>query len=107
MDWYHLTKEAEIASPALLLFDECIDANLRRMIEIAEGPARLRPHVKTHKLGPLVERQLALGINKFKAATIAEAEMCAQADAPDVLFAMPPVGPNIGRLCALATKYPG
>ena len=77
------------------------------MIEIAGDPARLRPHVKTHKLGPLVARQLALGIDKFKAATIAETEMCAQAGAPDVLLAMPPVGPNIGRLCALAKKYPG
>lgn len=106
MDWYRLTNEAEVASPALLLFEERIDSNLRRMIEIAGGPERLRPHVKTHKLGPLVARQLALGIKKFKSATIAEAEMCAQAGAPDVLLAMPAVGPNVARLCALAQKYP-
>jgi D-serine deaminase-like pyridoxal phosphate-dependent protein len=105
MDWYRLSNEAEVASPALLLFDERIDANLHRMIEIAGDAARLRPHVKTHKLGPLVARQLALGINKFKAATIAEAEMCAQAGAPDVLLAMPTVGPNVKRLCALAKAY--
>ena len=72
MAWYRLTNEAEVASPALLLFEERIDSNLHRMIEIAGDPARLRPHVKTHKLGPLVARQLALGIDKFKAATIAE-----------------------------------
>ncbi|MDR3404731.1 MAG: D-TA family PLP-dependent enzyme [Chthoniobacter sp.] len=107
MDWFRLTNEAEVASPALLLFEERIDSNLRRMIEIAGSPERLRPHVKTHKLGPLVAKQLALGINKFKSATIAEAEMCAQAGAPDVLLAMPPVGPNAQRLCALAKKYPG
>ena len=107
MNWYQLTNEAEVASPALLIFEERVDANLQRMIEIAGDPARLRPHVKTHKLGPLVARQLALGIDKFKAATIAEAEMCAQAGAPDVLLAMPPVGPNVNRVCALATKYPG
>src|SRR5476649_2830317 len=105
-DWFRLHDEAAIPSPALLLFRERIEHNLHRMIEIAGDPARLRPHVKTHKLGPLVARQLALGIHKFKAATIAESEMCAQAGAPDVLLAMPPVGPNIGRLCALAKKYP-
>ena len=47
------------------------------MIEIAGGAQRLRPHVKTHKLGPLVKRQIELGITKYKCATIAEAEMCA------------------------------
>jgi len=107
MDWFRLTNEAEVASPALLIFEERVESNLRRMIEIAGGAERLRPHVKTHKLGPLVERQIALGIKKFKSATIAEAEMCAQAGAPDVLLAMPPVGPNMQRFCALARKYPG
>lgn len=107
MEWYQLANEAEVASPALLLFEERIESNLRLMIKIAGGPERLRPHVKTHKLGPLVRRQIELGITKFKCATIAEAEMCAQSNAPDVLLAMPPVGPNVGRFCALARKYPG
>ncbi|HSI10575.1 MAG TPA: alanine racemase, partial [Chthoniobacter sp.] len=107
MDWFRLSNEAEVASPALLIFEERVESNLRRMIEMAGGTERLRPHVKTHKLGPIVERQIALGIKKFKSATIAEAEMCAQAGAPDVLLAMPPVGPNMQRLCALARKYPG
>jgi D-serine deaminase-like pyridoxal phosphate-dependent protein len=106
MEWYQLANEAEVASPALLLFEERIESNLRHMIEMAGGPERLRPHVKTHKLGPLVRRQIELGIRKFKCATVAEAEMCAQAGAPDVLLALAPVGPNIGRLVALARKYP-
>jgi D-serine deaminase-like pyridoxal phosphate-dependent protein len=106
MDWYRLKNEAEVASPALLIFEDRVESNLKRMIEIAGGADRLRPHVKTHKMGPLVARQVALGIKKFKCATIAEAEMCAQAGAPDVLLAMPAVGPNAERLCALAKKYP-
>ncbi len=106
MQWYQLTNEAEVASPALLLFEERIESNLQLMIKLAGGPDRLRPHVKTHKLGPLVRRQIELGIKKFKAATVAEAEMCAMAGAPDVLLAMPPMGPAIGRFCALAQKYP-
>ncbi len=108
-DWFRLLPEVEsaIPSPALLLFRERIEHNLRLMLEIAGGPARLRPHVKTHKLGPLITRQLALGITKFKASTIAEAEMCAAAGAPEVLLAFPQVGPNIARLCELARKFPG
>ena len=105
-DWFRLSNEDEVASPALLIFEERADANVRRMLEIAGGPARLRPHVKTHKLGPLVARQRALGITKFKCATIAEAEMCALAGAPDVLLALAPVGPNIARFCQLAQAFP-
>lgn len=98
---------SSIASPSLLLGLEPIERNLRKMLAIAGSPARLRPHVKTHKLGWLVQRQIALGITSFKCATIAEAEMCAQAGAPDVLIALQPVGPNIARLMALFQKFPG
>jgi D-serine deaminase-like pyridoxal phosphate-dependent protein len=47
-----------------------------------------------------------LGVTSFKSATIAEAEMCAQAGAPDVLIAFQLVGPNVGRLLALREKFP-
>ncbi len=103
---FSVSNESEIASPALLLFSEAIDRNIARMIEMAGGAARLRPHVKTHKLEPLVRRQIAAGITKFKAATIAEAEMCAQAGADDVLLAYPPAGPTGQRLCGLMSAYP-
>src|SRR5437763_12800334 len=67
-DWFQTPDEATIPSPALVLFRERIEHNFRLMLEIAGGPARLRPHVKTHKLGPLVRRQIELGITKFKSA---------------------------------------
>ncbi len=104
--WFHIDNEAEIASPALLLYRERIEHNLKLMIEIAGDPARLRPHVKTHKLLPVMKRQIELGITKFKCSTIAEVEMCAMAGAADVLLAMPCVGPNAHRLAELALKYP-
>jgi D-serine deaminase-like pyridoxal phosphate-dependent protein len=106
MEWYQLSNEADVPSPALLIFEERVEHNLRLMLQIAGGPARLRPHVKTHKLGPIVARQLALGITRFKCATVAEAEMCADAGAPDVLLAFPAVGPNVARLCVLAKHFP-
>jgi D-serine deaminase-like pyridoxal phosphate-dependent protein len=103
---FTVSNESDIASPALLLFSEKIDRNIARMLEIAGGASRLRPHVKTHKLEPLVGRQIAAGITKFKAATIAEAEMCANAGAPDVLIAYPPAGPAGQRLCQLMESFP-
>jgi len=107
ISWARTADLSSIASPSLLLGLEAIDSNLRQMLVIAGSPARLRPHVKTHKLGWLVQRQIALGITSFKCATIAEAEMCAHAGAPDVLIAYQPVGPNIGRLLLLSQKFPG
>jgi D-serine deaminase-like pyridoxal phosphate-dependent protein len=103
---YSVSNETEIASPALLLFSERIDRNIARMIEIAGGVDRLRPHVKTHKLDELIRRQIAAGITKFKASTIAEAEMCARSGAADVLLAYPPAGPTGARLCQLMLKFP-
>src|SRR4029453_3399810 len=76
-----------------------------RMLEIVGNPEWLRPHVKTHKLGLLVARQLERGITKFKCATIAEAEMCAAEGAADVLLAFPIVGPNIARFCELIRRF--
>ena len=104
--WARAADLTNVSSPALLLGVEAIRENLRRMVVIAGDPARLRPHVKTHKLRWLIEEQLALGITKYKCATIAEAEMCAQAGAPDVLLALQPVGPNVQRLFALQRTFP-
>ena len=96
----------ELPSPALLLFHERIEENLQRMIRLAGGPDRLRPHVKTHKLPGLVRRQVGLGITRFKCATVAEAEMTASAGAPDVLLASQPVGPTPRRLMELIRRFP-
>lgn len=102
-----LQNEAEVPSPSLLIFPDRVEENLRRMIAIVGDPARLRPHIKTHKLPQIVARQVALGITKCKAATIAEAEMAAQTGVSDVLLAAQLVGPNVGRFLALMRTRPG
>jgi D-serine deaminase-like pyridoxal phosphate-dependent protein len=104
--WYHAANETEIPSPALFILRERVETNLRRMIEIAGTPDRLWPHVKTHKLGPLVRAQHALGITRFKCATVAEAEMTAGTGAREVLLAFPAVGPAVGRILALIRRFP-
>jgi D-threonine aldolase len=104
--WYVVTNADEIASPALLLYAERIDANLHELLAMVGDPRRLRPHMKTHKLAPLIDHSRAHGIAKFKCATIAEAELAASCGAPDVLLAYQPVGPNVARLKALVERFP-
>lgn len=104
--WYSVENVAEIPSPALLVYPDRIRENIRRMIAMVGDVQRLRPHVKTHKMAEVVRMQIEAGITKFKAATIAEAEMTAAASAPDIVLAYQPVGPNVGRLRALVAKHP-
>ena len=98
---------ASVPSPSLLVWPDRVQANIDRMIGLCGGPDRLRPHVKTHKMDAVVRIQLAAGIDKFKASTIAEVEMCLAAGAEDVLLAYPVVGPYQDRLVQLARAYPG
>jgi D-serine deaminase-like pyridoxal phosphate-dependent protein len=104
--WYAVANAAEIPSPTILLYPDRIRENLLRMIRLAGGVERLRPHVKTHKLPQVVRLKLELGITKFKTATIAEAEMTAAAGGRDVLLAYPLVGPNVRRFMRLITTFP-
>jgi D-threonine aldolase len=103
--WWTIPEIARIPSPALIIYPDRAEENLRRMIAIAGDAARLRPHMKTHKLAPLVDAHVGLGIRQFKCATIAEAEMVARAGAADVLLAYQPVGPNVRRLVELALAF--
>ena len=95
-----------LLSPSLVIFTERVDRNLAAMIALAGGPERLRPHIKTHKMPAMIRRLEQLGIHRHKCATIAEAEMAAEAGATDVLLAYPVVGPTLDRLAKLISAQP-
>lgn len=103
--WYEVTGVENIPSPALLVYPERIAHNVNEMVRVAGGPARLRPHIKTHKTAEIVGMQQKAGIDKFKCATIAEAELLGRCGAADVLLAYQPVGPDPARLLALQRQY--
>ncbi|MEN9676683.1 MAG: hypothetical protein RIS76_2579 [Verrucomicrobiota bacterium] len=105
-DWFRLRDASAVPSPSLLIHPDRIEENLRRMIALAGGADRLRPHVKTHKLPQVVALKRAAGIRKFKCATIAEAEMVADADGEDVLMSYQVLGPNIDRWLTLQRRFP-
>ncbi len=96
----------DLPTPCLAVFPEIVRENLAAAVRLAGGPGRLRPHVKTHKCAEIVALEVAAGVAKHKAATIAEAELLATAGAADVLLAYPLVGPNVARFLRLAALYP-
>ncbi|HEY2784551.1 MAG TPA: alanine racemase, partial [Fimbriiglobus sp.] len=104
---YALADSASLFTPTLVFYPETIKRNIARVVDLAGGPGRMRPHAKTHKTREITKLQLAAGVSKHKCATVAEAEMLAQCEVPDVLIAYPIVGPNAKRVATLAKKYPG
>lgn len=105
-EWYQIKNIGEIDSPALVIYKERVQENIRLLTGMVKDVNQLRPHVKTHKSAEAAELMLDAGIQKFKCATIAEAEMLAGVDAPDVLLAYQPIGPKVQRFIQLIQTYP-
>jgi D-serine deaminase-like pyridoxal phosphate-dependent protein len=104
-DWYLVDNVGEVCSPSLLVYPDRIERNIQKMIEIAGSVDLLRPHVKTHKMPEIIRLQMKHGIYKFKCATISETEMVAKCGVTDILLAMQPVGPNLGRFFQLKQEF--
>jgi D-serine deaminase-like pyridoxal phosphate-dependent protein len=105
-NWYSIENIDELDSPALVIYPERVKANIETLKGMIDDPQRLRPHAKTHKNKEVTQLLMAAGINKFKCATIAEAEMLALCGAADVVLAYQPVGPKLNRFVQLTQQYP-
>lgn len=102
-----MIQERDLVSPGLLVDPNIVQANIAWILkQVDNNPHRLRPHIKTHKTREVNQMLLAAGIYKFKAATIAEAELLALDEAPDVLLSMQPTGTTLTRFIELQKKYP-
>lgn len=106
-EWYIINNVQEADTPALVVYEDRVTENIRRLTTRVDSITRLRPHVKTNKIAEVCRQMKEAGIGKYKCATIAEAEMLGMIMAPDVLLAYQPVGPKIQRLIALIKNYPG
>lgn len=97
---------AEVDTPALALDRAKLERNLRRMADFAAGgPAKLRPHAKTHKCVEIANLQLDAGAVGITCAKVGEAEALADGGIPDILIANQIVGPlKIARLMKLAGR---
>jgi len=106
MEWYSIKNAETIDTPALIIYPDRVKHNIDLLKTFVSNPAQLRPHVKTNKCPQVSKMMLEAGITKFKCATIAEAEMLAEAGAPDVLLAYQLTGPKAKRFCELILRYP-
>ncbi len=105
-NWYNLNNPNELDSPALLIYLQRVKDNINTAVGMIDDVRRLRPHIKTHKAKEAVQLCMEAGIVKFKCATIAEAELVAICEAPDILLAYQPSPPKLERLLHLIKQYP-
>lgn len=100
--------EPQPLTPAVLVDLDKAEANIARFQEYADSHGfSVRPHIKTHKLGCIAERQIAAGAVGITCQKISEAEAMVAASAAirDVLITYNILGaPKIARLRALAGK---
>ena len=102
---YKVAHSDTIETPALVYYQNIIENNTLKVIEIAKDVKRLWPHVKTHKMREMVTMQMNMGIERFKCSTIGEAEMLAGVGVKHALLAYPLVGPNIMRFIRIQKAY--
>jgi D-serine deaminase-like pyridoxal phosphate-dependent protein len=111
MDWlldsYKLNNAEQLITPALLIYPKIVDQNIRATLSMVGGnPDRWRPHIKTAKLGAIVDRMIAHGIRNFKCSTTLELLTACQVNASDVLIAFAVTGANARRVLEIAEEYP-
>jgi D-serine deaminase-like pyridoxal phosphate-dependent protein len=104
---YKVAEPAALETPAMLLFQDVLDHNIRSVCEMVGGGQNLIAHVKTHKSESVARKQLESGIAGFKCATLKELEMVLQAGAHKAILSYPLVQQRkIERLCDLTLLYP-
>lgn len=105
--WYLINNVSELDSPSIALYKDRLLFNIQKMkAMVGNDVSRLMPHVKTNKMPKVIAQMISTGITRFKASTIAEAEIAAQEGATAVLLAHQLVGPKVDRFASLIEHYP-
>jgi D-serine deaminase-like pyridoxal phosphate-dependent protein len=98
---------ADMLTPALLIYEDRVRENIRRMLALLEGkPERWRPHLKTVKLEAIAKLLVQAGVTSAKCATTLELRMACQAGMKDVVVAYPHTGLNTRRVAEIAREFP-
>jgi D-serine deaminase-like pyridoxal phosphate-dependent protein len=93
-------------TPALVLDQDVVQANIARTVEIAQASgARLRPHIKTHRMIAVARHQIEAGAQGICCAKTGEAEVFADGGIDDIFIANQVVGSaKMRRLRTLAER---
>jgi D-serine deaminase-like pyridoxal phosphate-dependent protein len=104
---YRIDNLENVMTPALAIFAEHVDNNMRVTIDLLGGdPTRWRPHVKTVKMEWAMRRAVQHGVKQCKCATTLELTTALDAGMEDALLAYPLVGANARRLREIAGARP-
>jgi len=104
---YCVANPDALETPAMLLFQDVVNHNIRSLCEMVGGGQNLMAHVKTHKSEAVARKQIELGIAGFKCATLKELEMVLHAGARKAILSYPQCQERkIERLCDLTSSYP-
>ena len=102
---YKVAEPDGIETPAMLVFADQLDHNIKTVGELAGGSEHLFVHVKTHKSIDITRKQLASGVAGFKCATLKELEMTLDAGAQEAILSYPLVQKSkVQRFAALAQR---
>ena len=102
---YKVAEPDDIETPAMLVFADQLDRNIKTVGELVGGSEHLFVHVKTHKSIDVTRKQLASGVAGFKCATLKELEMALDAGAQEAILSYPLVQKSkVLRFAALAQR---
>jgi D-serine deaminase-like pyridoxal phosphate-dependent protein len=92
---------SELDTPSLLLDLDVMERNIARMAAYCkQSHIALRPHIKTHKIPAIAQRQIAAGAIGITAAKPSEALIMADGGMSDILIAYPIVSPAKAEILA-------
>ena len=104
---YSVADPDALETPAMLLFQDMMDHNIRSVCDLVGGGQNLIAHVKTHKSESVARKQVEQGSSGFKCATLKELEMVLQAGASRAILSYPQCQEiKIERFCELTSSYP-
>jgi D-serine deaminase-like pyridoxal phosphate-dependent protein len=102
---FRIAEAERVLTPALLIDRDRVQHNIVTTLQLLGGDAnRWRPHVKTAKLGYVMQVLVDAGVRQFKCATSLELSVACQAGAGDVLVAYPLIGANAARVRQIAEQ---
>ncbi len=92
-----------VPTPALMVDEAALDANIATMAQRVNGRVALRPHAKTHKSAWIAHKQLAAGAVGVCCAKLGEVEALSAAGVRGVLLTSPVVDDTaLQRVCDVA-----
>jgi D-serine deaminase-like pyridoxal phosphate-dependent protein len=91
----------DLDTPVQIVDLDRLETNIQRLqAAVDRTGARLRPHIKTHKIPEIARMQLAAGARGIAVSKVAEAEVFAAAGFDDIAVAYPVVGTEKWRRLA-------